>query len=361
LSEIPTSRSRAIALVATLCVAVGLAGCGGSGTVEPIHSRTQFGFNDDPNPGTYALQAKLNMPIRRLVVPWNAVEPARGRWDWGRYDAYYRDMLNQGLQPLIVAIGGPCWAATRCVGGVGVPDPRSDADWAEYARRLAERYPDAFGIEVWNEPNSVRQFPPHPDAVRYTALLAEAYRAVKGVDPKLPVASGGLLPTTTTGGLAVSDAQFLAAMYRAGAARWMDAIAAHPYPLAVAPGGASRYDTDATEQGLDRLRAVRNAAGDSGKPIWITEMGVSTESGAAFPPGASEDEQADDLITMLREVGDDPDMQVALVHRLIDTPTPPGDNQAALLQSGFGVFDSSGAPKAAACNLSKAFGGTLRC
>jgi polysaccharide biosynthesis protein PslG len=360
LTEIRTSIPRAIALSAALWLTVALGACG-SGAIEPIHSKAQFGFNEDPAPGSFALQAKLDMPVRRLVVPWNAVEPRRGRWDWSRYDTYYEDILHHGLKPLIVAIGGPCWAATRCINGVGVPDPRADADWAEYARRLAGRYRDATGIEVWNEPNSVRQFPPHPDAVRFTTLLAEAYRAIKGVDPKLPVISGGLLPTTTTGSFGVSDAQFLAAMYRAGAARYMDAIGAHPYPIAFAAGGASSYDPDATEQDLDRLRAVRNAAGDGSKPIWITEMGVSTEPGGGFPPGASEDGQGDDLVRMLREVGDDPDVQVALVHRLMDTPAPAGVNPAALLQSGFGVFDSSGAPKPAACDLRRALGGTLHC
>ena len=100
MSGFRTSRSRAPAFLAAIAVAGALAGCGGPGTVEPIHSKAQFGFNEDPNPGTYALQAELNMPVRRLVVPWNAVEPNRGRWDWSRYDAYYRDMLNHGLKPL---------------------------------------------------------------------------------------------------------------------------------------------------------------------------------------------------------------------------------------------------------------------
>lgn len=339
-----------------------IAGCGSSGTIEPIHSKAEFGFNDDPSPGTFALQAKLDMPVRRLVVPWNAVEPSRGRWDWSRYDAYYEDVLRHGLKPLIVAIGGPCWAAASCVNGVGVPDPSSDPDWSGYVTRLAERYPDAIGIEIWNEPNSVRQFPPHPDAVRYTSLLAAAYRAVKQVDPRMPVVSGGLLPATTTGFSGTADSSFLAAIYRAGAGKYMDAIGAHPYPTSILPGGTSgTYDPGATESDLERVRAVRDAAGHPDTPIWVTEIGVSTGDGLSFTAGTDESEQADDLVALLRTLGGEPDVHVVLVHRLVDPPIAASAGPAAQLQSGFGVFHADHSPKRAACALSQAFGGRLRC
>jgi polysaccharide biosynthesis protein PslG len=335
-----------------------IVGCGGgSGPNPAIKSGMLFGFNDDPVVRSYQLQAKLAMPVRRIAIPWQQVEPGRGRWDWGRYDLDYRAMLRNGLRPLILVAGGPCWAGERgtpCVNGATVPGVPFLADWAEYVRQVVRRYPRAVGVEVWNEPNSIRQFPPRPDPARYSQLLAAAYSAVKSIDPRMPVVSGGLLPTDRTTSVAIADDQFLAAIYRLGAARFMDAIGAHPYPIAFAPGGSSHYDVGATEEDLDRLRAVRDAARDSSTPIWVTEMGVSTASGPGFPAGVDPSTQADDLVDLAHEVGHDPDVPLALIHRLVDVPS-------ASVQAGFGVFQANGAPKPAACSLSGDLGGSLTC
>jgi hypothetical protein len=250
------------------------------------------------------------------------------------------------------------------------PGPAFDSAWAEYVRRLAERYPEAIGIEVWNEPNITPSFQP-VDPARYAALLKEAYDAVKRVDPKMNVVSGGLFPSDTSGSYGMADNQFLAAMYAAGAKGHMDAIGAHPYPIVSGSNGASRYDPAGTEQALDRLRAVRNAAGASSTPIWITEMGVSTQTVAGSPPGATGVQQADYLLQVVHDVQAAPDVPVALIHRLIDVPaaptgpfpyvTPPIPGQGGTVESGFGVFSSDGKPKQAACALSQEFHGSLHC
>jgi hypothetical protein len=343
----------AIALVLVLGAT---AGCGGGSGQPPI----QFGFNEDAVPGSFELQAELGMRVIRFKVPWSSVEPRPGRWDFAHYDALYDQLRAAGLRPLLLAAGAPCWAragAAPC----GIPAPAFDADWAEYLRHLAARYPDAIGIEIWNEENAVQFFPPRPNPARYTELLSAAYRAVKSVDPEMPVVSGGLLPARTTGRYAVGDAQFLRGMYAAGADGSMDAIGAHPYPLAAAPGGGTRYDLRAMEQNLQRLRTVRDAVGQSSTPIWITEVGVSTASAGGFPPGVTGTQQANALLAMLREAGQDPDVRVILIHRLIGPSPAPEAGPHGLLESGFGVFQPDGTPKPAACALSVEFGGSLSC
>jgi hypothetical protein len=350
-------------VVVALVIALGclLAGCspGNGGSAQPD---VVFGFNDDPTPRWFGLQAELGMPLRRFPVPWSEVEATPGRWTWSRFDTLYREMRADGLRPLIMAIGAPCWAqGLRPPCAPGASAPAFYAAWARYVRRLAVRYPATLGIEIWNEPNAVRMFPPHPDPARYAALLKAAYGAVKGVNPRLPVISGGLLPSPTTNRYAIADWQFLRGVYAAGAAGSMDAIGAHPYPISAGSGGRSRYDLAAMEQDLERLRAVRDAAGESATPIWITEMGVSTQSGGGFPPGATQAQQADDLLAMIRAVREDGDVRVALVHRLVDVRRTPAGGALARLESGFGVFGSNGAPKRAACALSAEFGGSLSC
>jgi hypothetical protein len=46
-----------------------------------------IGFNESAGPASYPLQAEINAPVRRLLVGWNGVQPAAGRWDWSQIDA----------------------------------------------------------------------------------------------------------------------------------------------------------------------------------------------------------------------------------------------------------------------------------
>ncbi len=360
----PWARARGLGGAALLCALV-LGACGEpEAALEP--GRTQFGFNEDPGPGSFELQATLAMPVRRFPVPWSSVQADPERWVWTRFDARYERALSLGLRPLLVAIGAPCWARATgpaCEpGSAGVPAAGLEPQWAEYVRRLAGRYPRALGVEVWNEPNITSLFPPAPDPVRFTTLLQAAHAAVKSADPEMPVISGGLFPSAVSGSFATADSEFLEAMLAAGAAESLDGIGAHPYPTGDGTGAiSSEYRLVNMELALARLRSVRDEHGDDSIPIWITEMGLSTESAAGFPAAAAEAEQSELLLEMIETVDASPDVPVALVHRLTDVE--PGSSPSSLeqVESGFGVFRSDGSPKPAACELSQVFGGTLEC
>jgi hypothetical protein len=335
-------------------------GCGRSSDAEN-HAVT-FGFNEDPVGAWFDAQAELGMPARRFPVAWSEVEPAQGRWQWDRADARYAAMLRAGLEPVLVAIGAPCWARAQpsgCArGSGGVPALGFDRDWAEYAGRLARRYPRAIGVEIWNEPNVAQLFPPYPDPKRYAELLRAAYSAVKLTNPRMPVISGGLLALATTDARGMSDAEFLAGMFAAGGGAALDAIGAHPYPPATALAGGAAA-SGAVESELDALRSVRNAAGQSDTDFWITEVGVSTTS-IPGPVKEAESVQADDLVAIADALMTDDDVAVVLIHRLIDRVPTSGD-AAGLAEAGFGVLRSDGTPKPAACAMSRALGGQLTC
>jgi hypothetical protein len=328
-------------------------------------SRLSVGFNDASSPANYSLQTKLGAPIRRLLIGWNQVERTPGSWDWTEVDAAYHGLLAAHLRPLLLAVAPPCWSHPRvpCVGadtGSTPPDPMYDDRWAEFIGKLASRYPKALGIEVWNEENLAAEFTPHPDPVRYTQLLAKAYRAVKRAVPDMPVISGGLFASAVSGPAGVGDAQFLAAMYAAGARRYMDGIGIHSYAVIATTNGApAHYDVGAVEQTLDRIRVARARARGDGTPIWITETGVPTAAGQGSPVAASEAQQAADLLAIIRLVERDDDIRVLIIHRLVD---PPRESSGAIgSEPGYGVFRSDGAPKLAACELSAQLHGSLRC
>lgn len=320
-----------------------------------------FGFNGSPIPWQFSRQKALNAPLRRMIVNWQAVQPVGpDTWRWRAYDEDYESVVNAGLRPLIVVVGSPCWAhPTTCrSGGWHPPAPRFDPAWSEFVRRVAARYPQAVAIEVWNEPNLETTFPSSP--WRYARLLIDAYQAVKAVRPRMPVITGGLAAAVRSGSWAMADSTFLTRVYNAGAAGYMDGIGTHPYPRLTAADGTKRWDVAATYATLDRIRAVRDNAGDGATPLWITEIGESTATQAGFPPAASEQQQAGDLIALVRAIRAMPDIPVAIIHKLVDTD-PTMNYAYAGIESGFGVYRLNGSAKAAACALSGELGGALPC
>jgi hypothetical protein len=325
----------------------------------------QFGFNTYTSPQTIAAQKLLGAPTQRIFVAWSTVEPAPGLWSWQQSDQQYQAIVAGGLRPLIDVFAAPCWArpSTGCGAWyTGPPDPAYDPAWTDFVRRLSARYPKAIGVEIWNEPNLDVMFWPRADPVRYTKLLAEAYSAVKRTNRAMPVVSGGLaqspLPGSVVGG--EGDQPFLAAMYAAGARSSMDAIGAHPYPVAYNPDWTPRaWDPAAMEQMLQRLRAARAAAGGR-QPIWITEVGESTTAQYAYPPPVGPAQQAADLLTMINSAEADSDVPVMIIQSLQDL-APWNVNAYNSILAGVGVFAWTWTPKPAACVLSHLWHGSLAC
>jgi hypothetical protein len=170
------------------------------------------------------------------------------------------------------------------------PDNSHLLDWQNFITAAVHRYPQAIGVEVWNEPNLRTFWASGPDPVRYVTLLRLAHDAVKQAAPSMLVISGGLgnAPTTTTlGDISYSD--FLQRLYTLQARPYWDAIGIHPYPAQRTPDGSSSYFL----LQLRNLRAVRDQQGDNSR-FWITEWGIFTGNatdGFGQPP-ASEANQA---------------------------------------------------------------------
>jgi hypothetical protein len=126
--------------------------------------------------------------------------------------------------------------------------------------------------EIWNEPNASTFWRPQPNAEDYARLLETAYRACKEADPRATVVG------CSTAGV---DLDFIGRVMRAGGARFMDGISFHPYCQPLPP--ERRLLTDVSK--------VIKLAPD--KPLWITEFGYPTHTGAA---GVDEEAQANYLV-----------------------------------------------------------------
>ena len=332
-------------------------------------SDPELGFNTYTTARTVAEQRELGATVSRLFVDWALIEPSPGQWDWQSTDKAYSAMVAAGLTPLVVVYTAPCWARPRtdCSNAAftGPPDPPYDDQWSAFVRAAAARYSAAVGVEVWNEPNLDQSFLPRANPTRFAELLAAAYHAIKSANAAMPVVSGGLLLSPAiagtgqvTGGYGAP--QFLAAMYAAGARSAMDALAVHIYPSDYVAGMPSRWDPTAMQAWLKLIGPARAAAGATGQPMWITEMGISTSTQAGWPAASTPSEQASDLGAMLAIARATPDIPYVIVHSLEDQ-TPGYDDPYNAINTGWGVFTDTGVAKPAACVISTAFHGSLSC
>lgn len=251
----------------------------------------------------------------RANINWASIEPnAKGTldsWWLAEIDYVVAKAQAAGIQILMpIADGVPYWASAdpaRYADGSGnhwnkTYKPRSYADYADFARAIVTRYA-ARGVhtyEVWNEPNYSRFWPSGPSAADYTAMLRAAYPAIKAADSA---------STVLMGGLSRNDYTFLQGMYAAGARGYFDAAAVHPYTNTTDPtlcwnaSGSTMRSIDAF-CGIESIRSVMVANGDSAKNLWLTEFGWSTASGASN--GVSEAVQADYLTKSFKQLAQYP-------------------------------------------------------
>ena len=313
-----------------------------------------FGYNDNAvRAGRISAEADAQLTqrsganITRLTFDWRWVEPQRGQRRFAKYDEIYSAMRARDIRPLLILMFAPSWAMDSTVScnqwaqECRYPPAREHyADWRSIAAELATRYPDAAGIEVWNEQNSSIFWRSGPDPGRYKELLAETYRAVKAVAPSMPVISGGLADAGNVAGVSLSLTNYLKRMYQHGAAPFMDGIGIHPYPSTLDSGPNSRL-----QENMAEYRHIRNYFGDAGKPFWATEVGLSS-SNISPSLQLTEDQQAAGLRSAYRALAGMADVRAVVVHELVQNGTDVSD-----VSSGWGVVRPDLTPRRAFCVL----------
>ena len=308
----------------------------------------RFGFNDNAVRAGWVsaetdaeLTARAGADLHRVTFDWRWAEPYRGDYRLAEYDAIYQAMLARGIRPVFILLFSPWWSweqpaqcdqwGEEC----RFPPARAeDAEWREIAGIVAERYPEAAAIEIWNEPNYPGFWHSGPDPARYTELLASAHEAIKSHNPSMTVVGGALSGHDRTADGVISSAAFTRAIYDQGAARSMDALSFHPY--------MDRPDPAIIAAKVDALRAVRDSFGDHDKPLWITETGLTTSG----PDAVTEQQQADALGATYRLLAGMADVDAVMVHSLIEP-----DRDASDPETGFGVLRRDLSAKPAFCAL----------
>ncbi len=113
-------------------------------------------------------------------------------------------------------------------------------------------------VVLWNEPNNLSHwnFKLDPTWERFADMVKRASAAIRAVNPDLPIVLGGV---------SSCDIDFLRNMAAQGVMPYVDAVGVHGFPLDWNHWQLSEWP--------DRVAEARQV---SGKPVWVTEVGVSS-------------------------------------------------------------------------------------
>ena len=253
---------------------------------NPLRSRVGISFGDSlasmsdlELEQTLTDVAHLGATWIRFDMGWDAARPRQdGPYDWARYDRTIRAAHRLHLKCLPILTYTPQWARQAVCVASPKSSPANPAAFATFARDAARRYAP-MGIhvwEIWNEPNITKFWLPKPSPKAYTHLLKLTFTAIKSIDAKATIVSGGLAPAGDTGG-DISPIKFTEGMYRDGAKAYFDVLGYHPYCFPALPtqrlswSGWSQMDDLGTS-----LRSVMKHYGDGAKKVWATEFGAPT-------------------------------------------------------------------------------------
>jgi hypothetical protein len=212
----------------------------------------------------------------RQIFRWRYTEPENGLYDWSQLDSMMRAATQHNIRILPLIGGETTWGSSRPAGNEArcLFPPRNNADFADWVKQLVLRYgrggnfwalppqltPQPLtAYEVWNEPNVRTFWACQPNARAYVQLARAGANAIRSIDPRATIISGGAPRRKAKG-------KYLRAMFRAGARNVFDALSLHLYE-------SSAQDT------LDILRQARRFLDGHGSKRWriyLTEYGWAT-------------------------------------------------------------------------------------
>jgi polysaccharide biosynthesis protein PslG len=242
----------------------------------------------------------------RVALSWGQIQPTRGgKYEWAGFDPLVERAAKSGIELLPFVIGTPTWAVPNAtIPGTGgakaparLPATGSAATaWSAFLKAAVARYGTGGTYwtenplvpqvpvkawQIWNEPN-FKYFVAKPNPTEYGKLVKTSSAAIKSVDPSAQVILAGLFAKPAGGrrlsGKRVANptspnwfaSYFLEQMYKTnpGIKSRFQGVALHPY--------VARYRQLPAE--IEETRNVLTKAGDGSKPLWITELGWSSEA-----------------------------------------------------------------------------------
>jgi hypothetical protein len=277
-------------------------------TVEPVATEAAVengdgGYFDSPDYGVQtSLWWKPDIALRDLdlvqdmqftwvkqAFAWRDIETnEKGGFDWYRPDFIVDAVEDAGLKLLVRIDRQPFWTQPEGMPPTENRPPDDLNDFGDFCSVLADRYRGRIAAyQVWNEPNLSREWGDQPpNAAEYTEMLKICYEAIKAADPNAIVISAGLAPTGTGLPDAIPDAEYLQAMYDAGAGAYFDVLGLNAPGYKAPPETSPEEAAESEEYGGGRWFAFRHVEdmrqimvdnGDEDKQVAILEVGWTTD------------------------------------------------------------------------------------
>ena len=310
----------------------------------------------------------------RVNLLWSFVENTRGYRDWSYYDYFFSRVQRFGLRPIIVLVASPRWATETYnhmslfdtpgpngrINAAVRPSGAAMPAFSLFSQAAAARYSvnwanpsdpnvkvSAAAFEVWNEPNLPEYWNPvsmSASTHEYALLTWYAAVGVKTGNPYAAVIAGGVSPGRDGWRSWLSNYY---GQYDGQVKDWFDGLAAHPYAHRKLDGTSV---VESIMKQYDGVLGAKVVAGDA-SPIWVTEVGITTNPWWPWDDKGTEVQQGNWLATVedrLRDRG----AAAMIVHTLYDAPP------SASWDSGSGVMRAPGStapaqPKYAYCMMAR--------
>lgn len=254
------------------------------GVVAALGNRVR----SDEIPAAVSLLREAGVQWQREEIFWHEVQhDPGGPFDWDGNDA--------GFYNYDLAIGAQADAGVRILGLLDYnpawfkgKNPTLDewiVDWGSFVYNTVARYGRDRGQikywELWNEPNLARSgYESGLYSVEdFVRILAVGRAAALAADPEAKIVMGGLAAiwSAPPSPHHYDYFDYLERLANSGGWDQVDILAIHPYRPDAPEGDAWRRDQSLTfPQELKRLDGLLRTYGS--KPVWITEMGWSTNS-----------------------------------------------------------------------------------
>lgn len=251
------------------------------------------------------LATQLKIEWIKFQIPWDVSEPEPGQFtfQYERLVVLVQQAHLQGFKVLLSVTRAPNWTRPP-EADLSLHGPPADPNaLAGFVTRLIQDIRPEFmeAIEIWNEPNLIREWQGVPmSGENYMRYFEAAYNAAKAADPSVVVVTAGLAPVGDLDGTR-DDRTFLREMYAAGLANFPEArLGIHPYGWANPPESRCCAETgwaDAPQffmlNTIDDYRQIMLENNDSARRVWLTEFGWGTfqgllgDGGNATPPEAA--------------------------------------------------------------------------
>lgn len=269
-------------------------------------------LSEDTYVGSDAYQATTLKTMRatgfnliRQTFNWGDIQPRPDVIDFSATDRFVLAATKQRIRVLPILFGQPDWAVTKTGGphtsATTSYPPNDPQTLAAFGAAVAQRYGTGGTLwtehptvkplpttayQVWNEQNLRVYWGGRPSAAAYVNLLKPVATAIRGVQPRAEIVTGGM-PQSKSG---IALTSYIRGLYRRGAGPYIDTVAVNAYSA-----NAARM--------LQRLRAVRrimNRGGARGDRMRVTEFGWADTGPKAKPYTVGPKKQASLISSTVR-------------------------------------------------------------